>query len=112
MESTKQASRRVVNGTWYEVCVSVDGQIRDVVEESSMHDAETRVDALVKQWPKCDMVFVRQHRRDPENQPGGSRFAVLHKLTADFRFHASNCANWGGDSCECGTNYTPDGRRR
>ena len=78
-------TRRVVNGTWYEVCVSQNGEIRDVIVESNIHDAEKRTEALAKQWPDCDMIFVRQHVADTPRGPGASKFHVLHKLTLDFR---------------------------
>lgn len=71
--------------TWYEVCVSQSGEIRDVLVEASLRDATRRTAQLSKQWPNCDMVFVRQHRLDPKRGPGASRFVVLHKLTLDFR---------------------------
>lgn len=77
--------RQVKNGTWYEVCVSQAGEIRDVIVESSLYDAEKRADQLAKQWPDCSMVFVRRHEADRENGPGASKFVVLHKMTLDFR---------------------------
>lgn len=70
---------------WYEVCVSQGGEIRDVLIESNARDAQKTVDQLAKQWPNCDMVFVRQHHLDPKRGAGASTFRVLHKLTLDFR---------------------------
>ena len=78
-------SSRVVNGTWYEVCVSQSNEIRDVLVEASMRDAAERAAKLAGQWPECDMVFVRQHIADPQRGPGASTFRVLHKLTIDLR---------------------------
>lgn len=80
-----KTSRKVVNGVWYEVCVSVAGEIRDVLIESNKHDAEKRTEQLANQWPDCELIFVRQHRKDPERGEGASIYCVLHKLTLDFR---------------------------
>ncbi len=76
---------RVINGTWYEVCVIESGEIRDVVVKNSIYDASKCADTLAKQWPDCSMVFVRQHRADPKHGPGASTYCVLHKMTLDFR---------------------------
>lgn len=84
----KWQSRRVVNGTWYEVCVQQAGEIRDVIEASSRFDAETRADSLAGQWPDCEMIFVRQHTLDPVNGPGASRYHVIYRL--DFRQAVAN----------------------
>ena len=83
-----RGERRVVNGTWYEVCVSQGNEIRDVLVESSLHDVKKRMDTLAQQWPHCDTVFVRQHHTDPQHGEGASTFRVLHKLTLDFRERA------------------------
>lgn len=85
---TLRQQRKVVNGVWYEVCVSQGGEIRDVIIESNEKDAGDRVVKLVNQWPDCEMVFVRQHRADKKRGPGASKFVVLHKHTADFRVKA------------------------
>jgi hypothetical protein len=75
----------IINGTWYEVCVSQNNEIRDVLVESSLHGAKKRMDQLARQWPECEMIFVRQHRKDLKHGEGASTFHVLHKLTLDFR---------------------------
>lgn len=88
MANETKTSRRVVNGTWYEVCVQVNGEIRDVIEEFNMHAARSRSDQLAAQWPNCELVFARQHRAEPERGVGCSKFVVLQKLTLDFRAEA------------------------
>ena len=69
--------RRVVNGVWYEVCISQAGEIRDVIEESNLYDAEKR-QKLAQQWPNGELIFVRQHRLDP-NVVGASTFVIFHR---------------------------------
>ena len=85
-------SRRVVNGTWYEVCFVVNGEVRDVIEQSSKFAAARCADMMAQQWPMCEMIFIRQHKIDPKNQPGGSKYVVLHKMTLDFRTLHSEAA--------------------
>lgn len=60
---------------WYEICVTTEGQVRDVEVRGNLEGAKRAIEQLKVDWPHYEMIFMRQHR-----YAGG--FRVLHKLTA------------------------------
>ena len=64
---------------WYETCVVVAGQVRDVIVRGNRQGAVRQIEELKSRWPEAEMVFVRQHGH--KSPTGNPTFRVLHKLT-------------------------------
>jgi len=66
---------------WYETCIEQKGEIRDVIVRGNLEGAKRAIDQLKVDWPKFDMIFVRQHGKRKRGETSQDSFRVLQKLT-------------------------------